>query len=87
MVNKCCVPGCQSNYKRKDKVTEYVTQFRFPKEENRRNEWIKKIPRENLNVTNNSRVCIQHFEEKDIVRYDIFPCANGDPDIKVSILI
>ena len=47
--------------------------------------WIRKIPNKDLKVTKNSRVCINHFEEKDIKRFDIFKCENGDPDIKVSI--
>ena len=54
MVNKCCVPGCQSNYKKKDVEYKYVC---FPKKEDLRNEWKRKIPRDNLVVTQNSKVC------------------------------
>ena len=48
-------------------------------------EWIRKIPNKDMKVTKNSRVCINHFEEKDIKRFVIFKRANGDPDIKVNI--
>ena len=49
-------------------------------------EWIKIIPRENLIVTKHTRVCIQHFEDKGIRRYDVFPVADGGSPIdKVSI--
>ena len=84
MVNSCSVYGCTSNYNKKDK-TNYIPIFTFPDDSEKRAEWIRKIPNKDLKVTKNSRVCINHFEEKDIKRFDIFKCANGDPDIKVSI--
>ena len=33
MVNKCCVPGCQSNYKKEDVEYKYVPIFSFLKKE------------------------------------------------------
>ena len=86
MVNSCLVYGCKSNNNNKDK-TDYVKIFKFPEESERRAEWIRKIPNRNLIVSKNSRVCIKHFEENDIKRFDIFKCQNGDPDIKVSIYL
>ena len=85
MVHKCCVSECQSNYNCKDS-TECVTVFSFPKDKDVVKEWIERIPRENLIVTKHTRVCIQHFEDKDICRYDVFPVADGGSPIKVSIL-
>ena len=64
MVNSCSVYGCTSNYNKNDK-TNYIPIFTFP------DEWIRKIPNKDLKVTKNSRVCINHFEEKDIKRFDI----------------
>ena len=84
MVNQCCVPGCQSNYKKKNVEYKYVPIFSFPKMEDLRNEWKRKIPRDTLVVTQNSKVCMKHFEEQDFWKYDVFPCSNGDPDIIVS---
>ena len=84
MVNKCCVPGCQSNYKKKNVEYKYVPIFSFPKKEDLRNEWKRRIPRDNLVVTQNSKGCMKHFEEQDLWKYDVFPCSNGDPDIIVS---
>ena len=86
MVNSCSVYGCKSNYDTKDKGN-YVPIFNFPGDSEKRAEWIRKIPNKNLKVTKNSRVCIKHFEEKDIKRFDIFKCENGDPDIMVSTCI
>ena len=84
MVQTCCVYGCKSNY---DKVkANYVSVFKFPDNIDRKNEWIRKIPNKNLKITKQSKVCIKHFDEKDIIRSDVFPCANGDPDIIVSII-
>ena len=49
-----------------------------------REEWINKIPTPNLKVSGKTRVCIKHFDDKDIKRSDIFKCRNGDPDVIVS---
>ena len=85
MAHKYCVTGCQSNCNCKDN-TEYVTVFSFPMDNDVVKEWIKRIPGENLIVTTHTRVCIQHFEDKGIRRYDVFPVADGGSPIKVSIL-
>ena len=53
-MNKCCVPGCQPNYKKRDVEYKYVLRFvifSFPKKDDLRNEWKRKIPRDNLIVT------------------------------------
>ena len=84
MVNKWCVPGCQSNYKKKDVEYKYVPIFRFHKKEDLRNEWKRKIQRNNLVVTQHSKVGMKHFEEQELWKYDVFPCSNGDRDIIVS---
>ena len=73
MVNSCSVYGCTSIYNKRDK-TNYIPIF---------TEWIRKIQNKDLKVIKNSRVCINHFEVNDTKRFDIFKCANGDPDIKV----
>ncbi|GIZ03575.1 THAP-type domain-containing protein [Caerostris extrusa] len=59
MVNKCCDPGCRSNYD----PTVYISSFQFPKEEDRRNLWLKKINRKDYSPSKNA-VCIKHFSEK-----------------------
>ena len=48
------------------------------------NEWKRKIPQDNLVVTQNSKVCMKHYEKQDLWKYNVFPCSNGDPDIIVS---
>ncbi|XP_075551354.1 uncharacterized protein LOC142584904 isoform X5 [Dermacentor variabilis] len=64
MPGKCCVPRCNGNYKTGPKV--HV--FSFPKADEVRKAWIRAIPRENLVVSANSRVCERHFKAEDIVR-------------------
>ncbi|XP_054922900.1 uncharacterized protein [Dermacentor andersoni] len=64
MPGKCCVPRCNGNYKTGPKV--HV--FSFPKIDKVRKAWIRAIPRENLVVSANSRVCERHFKTEDIVR-------------------
>ena len=34
-----------------------------------------------MEVSGKTRVCIKHFDDKDIKRSDIFKCRNGDSDI------
>ena len=41
-------------------------------------EWINKTP--NLKLSGKTKVCIKHFDGKDIKRSDIFKFRNGDPD-------
>ena len=66
MVNNWCVPGCQSNYKKTDVEYTYVPMFSFPNNEDLRNEWKRKIPRDNLVVTHNFEARIKHFEDQDL---------------------
>jgi len=48
MAPKWIVPGCESNYDAtKDSSFQYITVFRFPKEETLRYQWIRNIPRTN----------------------------------------
>ena len=86
MVLKCCVPECKSNYKslKKNQPFEHVTVFRFPKNVELKNKWLRKIPRE-IDVTKNTVVCIKHFDEDDVILYK--QCVNKDnPDHKVSTI-
>lgn len=49
---KCCVPRCRGNYT----VDTKVHVFKFPRDQTLRNTWIRAVPREDLSVTENSRV-------------------------------
>ena len=71
---KCCVTGCKSNYNANE---GYVSVFRFP--DKSRNLWIRKIPRANLEVTNNTRICIRHFDERFIIRNFQYVGPDGLP--------
>ena len=53
--------GCQSNYKKKDVEYKYVPIFSFQNNEYLQNKWKMKIPRDNLVVIHNSKVCMKHF--------------------------
>ncbi|KAH7959393.1 hypothetical protein HPB49_010801 [Dermacentor silvarum] len=61
---KCCVPRCRGNYTGDTKV--HV--FKFPRDQALRDAWILAVPRENLTVTEHSRVCELHFMDEDIIR-------------------
>ena len=65
MPKSCCVTGCKSNYYQ----GSYVSVFSFPKCEVKRKLWLSKIPRD-FEPTKNQGVCIEHFSEDFIVRYD-----------------
>lgn len=77
MPEKCCVPGCSSNYKSK-KEEGYISVFRFPTEETNRKRWIRNIPRRDWTPTNRSVVCIKHFEESDVSRVEIYKDSDGN---------
>ncbi|XP_068204013.1 uncharacterized protein [Palaemon carinicauda] len=72
MPRSCCVPGCKSNYSRSD-----VSAFRFPRDEQRRQLWIKAIHREDFTPTPNTIVCAKHFEESFIVTEDSITRPDG----------
>ena len=55
-----------------------VTLFRFSKDTVRIEEWIKKISTPNFKVSGTKRICIKHFDDKDIIRSDTFKCRNDD---------
>ncbi|KAH6920993.1 hypothetical protein HPB50_028016 [Hyalomma asiaticum] len=61
---KCCVPRCRGNCTGDTKV--HV--FKFPRDQALRDAWIRAVPRENLTVTENSRVCELHLMDADIIR-------------------
>ena len=82
MVNKCCVPNCTSNYDSK-KEAGLVICFIFPSKEELKKKWIRKIPRGNLIISKHTVVCVKHFKEEDIIRNEILPEKNGDPDIVI----
>ena len=84
MVNSCSVYGCNFNYKTTGNGN-YVTVFKFPDNTTKQTKWFRKLPNKDFQITKTSRVCIRHFEPHFIKRHDVFPCANGDPDIIVSI--
>ena len=83
MVNKCCVPGCRTNYEIK-KGERSVTCFTFPIEEQLKEKWLRKIPRHNLKVSKHTVVCIKHFRENDVIKNDVLPGKHGKPDTLIS---
>nr|XP_042912672.1 THAP domain-containing protein 2-like [Parasteatoda tepidariorum] len=62
MPNTCCVTKCNGNYNLQNKV--HI--FNFPKNEELLKKWVKAIPRTNLIVTKNTKVCERHFQSDDI---------------------
>lgn len=78
MPQKCCVPNCRGNY---DKTKEYaedkVSVFRFPSDPELRTKWLRKIPREGLEVNDRTVVCEKHFVPEFIIRVDTATRADG----------
>ena len=74
MPDKCCVPGCKSNYEVERKVVNYVSVFRIKSEckgdELKLESWLRKIPRENLTVSDQTVICIKHFSPQFIITHD-----------------
>ena len=53
------------------------TVFRFPEDTEKKNLWIRKIPRQGFAPTKSSRVCIEHFSEEHIIRYNFATKDDG----------
>ena len=63
-----CVPGYKSNYK-KDEPN--VTVFKFPGIGELRQKWLQNRPRKFDKIIQSTRVCIKHFEDKDVHSFNI----------------
>jgi hypothetical protein len=73
MPSRCCVTGCKSNYDSSLKNSQNnrgVSVFKFPKNEERKQAWLKIIPRKNFIPSASSVVCQLHFSSDDIILYD-----------------
>ncbi|XP_078585178.1 uncharacterized protein LOC144867211 [Branchiostoma floridae x Branchiostoma japonicum] len=65
----CCVPSCVSD-SRYD-IGKKLTFHRIPHDKQQRREWIVKIRRDvgkNFKISSATRVCSEHFHEKDFLR-------------------
>lgn len=69
MPDKCCVPGCKSNY---ESEKENVSVFKFPKEERLQRSWLKNIPRTDWTPGKRAVVCEKHFEKALIQKEEIY---------------
>ena len=73
---------CRGNYRKCKGVSDEVDNsvFRFPKDTERRAEWIRRIPQANLDVetvTDNMVVCERHFDSRFIIRTHSATLADG----------
>ena len=69
-----CVPGCKSNY---TKDEPNVTVFKFHSIGELRQKWLQNIPRNFDKITQSTRVCIKHFEDKDVHSFNIHTNHDG----------
>jgi hypothetical protein len=69
MPRRCVVPGCKSNYDSTLKQNNSVTTFAFPKDEKKKQAWMRAIPRADWSPTAHSAVCIKHFHESHIIKH------------------
>ncbi len=67
---KCVAPGCKSGYdsNRDDDKKEGISLFRFPKDPGILQMWLRAIPRDQWEPSQNSRVCSRHFNDSDYVQ-------------------
>ncbi|XP_077551081.1 uncharacterized protein LOC144164421 isoform X2 [Haemaphysalis longicornis] len=69
----CCVPGCRSGYR---SSKEKASLFSLPSDRERRDMWIRAIPRQETGAfsfeSKNVRVCEKHFDPADVIRADGF---------------
>lgn len=63
MPYKCCAPGCRGNYTNGPKV--HV--FGFPNDSELRQKWLCSIPRDDLVLSKNTKVCEHHFPAGSII--------------------
>jgi len=66
MVYTCCVPKCNTGYK-SNKSKEKIALFKFPEDNDLRQQWIRAIPRKGWNPTNSHKVCAKHFVADDFI--------------------
>lgn len=74
MPRSCCVPGCKINYY---SCATKGSVFRFPRDEQRRQQWIKAIHRKDFTPTPNTVVCEKHFEKRFIITKDSITRLDG----------
>ena len=78
MVNSCVAFGCK-NRATPEAIANRVHFHLFPKEEERKNQWIQSIKRANFQPTKYSRLCSDHFGIEDYyVQNDGRFCLNSD---------
>jgi hypothetical protein len=66
MPYKCSVLGCANKQRSKsDSYIDLISYHRFPKDENRRIEWINRC---GVNNDKYERICSAHFDERCFVR-------------------
>jgi len=51
MVNKCCIPGCNSDYDSSVAKEGLTRCFTFPKDENAQEIWLSKIPQQLIDAS------------------------------------
>ena len=62
MGKKCCVYGCQTNFKLRNGSSEdKLSVYRFPTDEDEKRAWISAIPNDKLVVSKDSVVCALHW--------------------------
>ncbi|XP_077499196.1 THAP domain-containing protein 2-like [Amblyomma americanum] len=73
-MGRCCVPGCRGNYDNGPKVRV----LSFPKNEGRRQSWIRAIPRKDFTPSIHSKVCELHFQGSELItKLSHFDAASG----------
>lgn len=72
MKRYCCVPACRAI-----DDGHITSTFSFPKEEARRQQWIKAISRIDFTPSKSSGVCMKHFAKQFIITEDTLTRDDG----------
>ncbi|XP_026177649.1 uncharacterized protein LOC113138963 [Mastacembelus armatus] len=59
----CCVPMCKASAR----FNSVLSFHKFPKDEELQKMWVVNIRRDDLTVTNHTRVCSRHFQTTDLI--------------------
>ena len=65
MPNKCAVAGCKTGYL----TASTKPMFKSPSDSSLREKWIQFLQRQDYSPSSNSSICIDHFEEKYLIRH------------------
>ena len=81
MVNKCCLPKCNSNNESSVLREGLKRCFSFPKDEILQAAWLRKILRANLTISKNTVGLHQTLKERNVIKEHVVSGKDGNADV------